>query len=557
MPYFRALARHHWARARPLLADAVCRQRPAITSGVAKVAVAATGGAAVLTTLACSSESWASGEEKTYEAAEVAGRDGANGRPLWVTFNGGVFDITNFLKKHPGGSQFVKSAAGGPIEPWWRYWAYHNKSKDNVEALLSKYRIGRLAEWDPEEFDDIDLFDDEPARNLARSKHLIMVDEPLNTETWTSVLKKTYFTPSEVLYIRNHAPVPAEVNPEKHCVDFVLGTADQPFLIRSLKLGEIASGPELSVPAVLQCAGNRAADNIRATGPTGYFGTKFENMGVGMVGCGVWGGVALQSILETVYGDLLRSGGDDLWVEFHGLDGYFTSIPLAIVLDKHREALLATHLNGNPLSRDHGFPVRVFLPGVIGARSVKWLSKVVLRYGEGQSPWNKQFYKAQLPGKTERLKDMPSAMELPLNSLILSNDASASQPGGNHFLHQSGKRVLSGVAYSGFTGDQVSAVQISKDQGESWQDAKMERWQDDKKAVGNGSDSGGRGNYHWVRWELMVDCTGVKEVWCRAFTASGEFQPKEPKPNPGFLFNGYHKVDVMALSKGLTRSLQK
>lgn len=43
-------------------------------------------------------------------------------------------------------------------------------------------------------------------------------------------------------------------------------------------------------------------------------------------------------------------------------------------MDPRGDVILAYEMNGQPLSRDHGFPVRVIVPGVVGARNVKWLS---------------------------------------------------------------------------------------------------------------------------------------------------------------------------------------
>ena len=53
---------------------------------------------------------------------------------------------------------------------------------------------------------------------------------------------------------------------------------------------------------------------------------------------------------------------------------YGGSIPISKAMDPKADVILAYEMNGEPLTQDHGFPVRVFVPGVLGARSVKWLS---------------------------------------------------------------------------------------------------------------------------------------------------------------------------------------
>lgn len=54
---------------------------------------------------------------------------------------------------------------------------------------------------------------------------------------------------------------------------------------------------------------------------------------------------------------------------------YSTSIPISKALDPRADVLLAFEMNGQPISRDHGFPIRVIVPGVVGARNVKWLGE--------------------------------------------------------------------------------------------------------------------------------------------------------------------------------------
>lgn len=66
-------------------------------------------------------------------------------------------------------------------------------------------------------------------------------------------------------------------------------------------------------------------------------------------------------------------------------------------MDPHGDVLLAFEMNGEPLPRDHGFPVRVVVPGVVGARSVKWLGKIIASSGESQNHWQQKDYKVGLP----------------------------------------------------------------------------------------------------------------------------------------------------------------
>lgn len=52
---------------------------------------------------------------------------------------------------------------------------------------------------------------------------------------------------------------------------------------------------------------------------------------------------------------------------------YGSSIPIEKALDPYGDVILAYEMNGEPIPRDHGYPIRVIVPGVVGARNVKWL----------------------------------------------------------------------------------------------------------------------------------------------------------------------------------------
>lgn len=66
---------------------------------------------------------------------------------------------------------------------------------------------------------------------------------------------------------------------------------------------------------------------------------------------------------------------------------YAASIPLAKAMDERGDVILAYEMNGQPLSRDHGFPVRIIAPGIVGARNVKWLGKITISNVESDSHW--------------------------------------------------------------------------------------------------------------------------------------------------------------------------
>jgi cytochrome b involved in lipid metabolism len=61
------------------------------------------------------------GHNTRYTAAEVSVQDGTGGKPVWMTYNGSVHDVTSFIAEHPGGN-LIAQAAGGAVEPFWAVW---------------------------------------------------------------------------------------------------------------------------------------------------------------------------------------------------------------------------------------------------------------------------------------------------------------------------------------------------------------------------------------------------------------------------------------------------
>ena len=147
----------------------------------------------------------------------------------------------------------------------------------------------------------------------------------------------------------------------------------------------------------------------------GCVSIRDASIGAGMVGNAQWSGPRLREVLLELYPELAAiedaaakgggGGGADgaanyhgMHVEFEGLDGYYTSTPLEVIMDPKTDCLLATHMNGAPLQPDHGYPLRVVLPGRAGCRNAKWVSRITVRNDEGDSPWNVTYYKGGEPG---------------------------------------------------------------------------------------------------------------------------------------------------------------
>ena len=130
-----------------------------------------------------------------------------------------------------------------------------------------------------------------------------------------------------------------------------------------------------TITATLQCSGNRRADMSKNT-----HNAQGLQWGSGAISNASWTGVRLRDVLTDagfVYDDS-SSSVDVKHVQFLGAEAYGASIPIAKALETWGDVLLVHRMNGQPLSRDHGYPLRVLVPGHVAARSVKWLNKIIL-----------------------------------------------------------------------------------------------------------------------------------------------------------------------------------
>eukprot|EP00488_Nonionellina_sp_1-RS-2012_P001072 TRINITY_DN1698_c0_g1_i1.p1 TRINITY_DN1698_c0_g1~~TRINITY_DN1698_c0_g1_i1.p1 ORF type:complete len:124 (+),score=34.61 TRINITY_DN1698_c0_g1_i1:205-576(+) len=76
---------------------------------------------------------------------------------------------------------------------------------------------------------------------------------------------------------------------------------------------------------------------------------------------------------------------------------YGVSIPLDKGVDGRGDVILAYEMNGIPLPRDHGYPVRALVPGFAGARNCKWIQEVSLEQGTSMKPWHENAYRGFSP----------------------------------------------------------------------------------------------------------------------------------------------------------------
>lgn len=94
----------------------------------------------------------------------------------------------------------------------------------------------------------------------------------------------------------------------------------------------------------------------------------------------------------------------------HAGQRYAASVPIQKALSENGDCLLAYEMNGDPIPREHGFPVRAIIPGHVAARSVKWVEKVVVSQTESDSHWQQHDYKGFCPGVCHAIRALPRAV---------------------------------------------------------------------------------------------------------------------------------------------------
>ncbi|XP_027858152.1 sulfite oxidase, mitochondrial [Xiphophorus couchianus] len=454
---------------------------------------------------------------------------------VWVTYKGGVYDITEFVPMHPGGNKILL-AAGGALEPFWALYAVHDQ--EYVLEILSQYKVGELSVEDLKKQHNAkasDPYSSDPERHPVLR---VNSKKPFNAEPPPEILTENYITPHVLFFKRNHLPVP-QVDP----VSYRLQVEGLPKGALTLSLKDLKTRfPKHTVTATLQCAGNRRSDMNKVKQVKGL------NWGISAIGNAKWSGARLRDVL------LAAGFGPEVakWarhVHFEGLDkdvsgsAYGTSIPINKAMNEDGDVLLAYEMNGEDIPADHGFPVRVVVPGVVGARNVKWLGRIVVSTEESSSHWQQLDYKGFSPGTDWSKVDhasSPAIQELPVQSAITIPADGAEIDRSDETL------TVKGYAWSG-GGREVVRVDVSLDGGKTWQVAQLRSG--DKGQPDEPSPPPGRA-WAWKLWELTAPLppdADELEIICKAVDNSYNVQPDSIPPIwnlRGLLSNAWHRVKV-------------
>ena len=244
-------------------------------------------------------------------------------------------------------------------------------------------------------------------------------------------------TPTSLHFTTQHYYGIPDINPAEHTLR-VEGLVERPLVFT---MDELRRLPFVSRAYFLECVGNRP--NPRATTVTGTHGR---------MGCSEWTGVPLSVLFDETG---LRDGASWIVAEAADAGRHTKSIPLAKALD---DVLVAYGQNGEPVRPDHGYPLRLVVPGFEGIYNVKWLKRIKVVDQPYLSFQEHSRFLTPNP-KTQR-----DSYDFGPNSVI-------TQPSGGQRMPARGACVISGLAWSG--AGLVRRVEVSTDGGATWQAAEL------------------------------------------------------------------------------------
>jgi DMSO/TMAO reductase YedYZ molybdopterin-dependent catalytic subunit len=247
---------------------------------------------------------------------------------------------------------------------------------------------------------------------------------------------------------------------------------------RSLTYDELLALPSRQLELTLECISNEIG------------GTLISN--------GIWKGPSVSDVLA-----LTPPPSNANWMLMESADGYTESLQLRDLTPDH---LLATHLNGSPLTSMHGFPARFIFPGRYGMKQPKWVTRIRFSTSDQPGYWENNGWNERAIVKTM------SRMDRPAEGAALA----------------AGSIQFAGIAFAGARG--IRGVELSWDGGRSWQPAELQAE---------------FSPYAWRFWQLNTSIgAGHYDVKVRARDGEGTLQSSNGAPTLPNGADGYHTISI-------------
>ena len=327
---------------------------------------------------------------------------------------------------------------------------------------------------------------------------------------WDAMYNRGYVVPNELFFVRNHTTTP-QIDPKTWRLQIEGSGITRP---TAFSYDELLSMPSVSVIRAIECAGNgrhffEAVQGKKAPG---------SQWRLGAIGVAEWTGIPLREVLERVG---VKPTARDVMPE--GVDDKKVRRPFPIAKALADDTLLVYAMNGQVLPPDHGFPVRVLVPGWPGVASIKWVGRIEVSEQPLYSPWNTDDYimigadyPAVSPAKGPIITSLnvKSAFELAWEAKLAA-----------------GAHLLRGRSWSAY--GKIAKVEVSLDGGKSWRLARLRE--------PNFTQA-------WVRWDVSWNARpGNYKLQARATDDKGNRQPLSvPFNEKGYLYGAVvsHPVSV-------------
>ncbi|KAI2790975.1 Nitrate reductase [NADPH] [Penicillium oxalicum] len=375
-----------------------------------------------------------------------------------------------------------------------------------------------------------------PDLHVPRDPRLLRLTgvHPFNSEPpLTALFDEGFLTSPELFYVRNHGPVPQVRDqdiPEWQVR--IEGLVENPITLTMRDILE--KYDQITAPITLVCAGNRRKEQNTVRKSKGFS----------------WGPAGLSTALFTgpMMADILRSARPLRRAKFVCMEGadklpngfYGTSVKLNWAMDRNKGIMLAYKMNGEPLTPDHGRPLRVVVPGQIGGRSVKWLTRLIVTDAPSDN-WYHVYDNRVLPtmvspemsaqNKNWWTDERYAIYDLNVNSATVypAHEERLDLTTSGEFY------TAKGYAYAG-GGRRITRVELSLDKGKSWRLADI-NYAEDRYREYEGELFGGKVDmwqretcFCWSFWSLAIpvaDLENSDALLLRAMDDAMSVQPRD------------------------------
>ncbi|KAM0788181.1 hypothetical protein ACM66B_001341 [Microbotryomycetes sp. NB124-2] len=406
-----------------------------------------------------------------------------------------------------------------------------------------------------------------PDKGILRDRSMVRLTGkwPFNSEPPLPALYDSGFlTPTRLFYVRNHgvAPQVSQADAEAWTVT-IDGLVEKPLTITLADLIELL--PVVTLPVTLVCAGNRRKEQNVVQKSLGF------SWGPAGLSTALFTGVYLSDVLDLVrprneghFGEpgfrraehVIFEGAEDLPNGKYG-----TSQRLRWARQKEKGMMLAWAMNGEALEPDHGYPLRLVVPGQIGGRSVKWLKRIEVSDRESQHHlhfWDNKVLPATLTAEEARdQRDWWYDPRYIINDL--NTNSAIARPAHDEQLpvaadSDSDSYTIEGYAYAG-GGRRVNRVEVTLDDGAHWILANVTYPEDEYRKVAFEAPVWGKLDitdrdecFCWVLWKVSVPVRKLVESSCIAVRGCDEglsLQGKSMYWNPtGMMNNWWFRVAI-------------